>query len=101
MTFDDFTYEKTPEKVKKYFINLLGASKARELMDAMRRRDWIIITGPQIATGKTTLFDILRSIGYTHVIEGYQTTTIQMDKPLRDLQEKSSIFEELGISWKH
>jgi len=97
---DNFTWNKTPQKVKEYFVELLGAVEAKKLMLAMRRRDWIIVDGPHGPTGKTTLVDILTAIGYTRVIEAYCTTTIQVSEALTDLREKNEIFEALGISGK-
>ena len=97
----DFTYINTPKAVKKYFVKLLGNKESKKLINAMKNRRWIIITGPHGATGKTTLSDVLRSIGYTYVIEKWLTTTIQVSEPLQVLQEKNSIFEELGISVKY
>ncbi len=96
----EFTYTKTPDKVKRYFEKLLGKNNAQKLEKAMKQRSWIIISGPHYATGKTTLADVLRAIGYTYVIEEWLTTTIQVQKPLTHLQEKHSIFESLGISEK-
>lgn len=97
----EFTYRNTPQKVKEYFEHLLGRKEAQKLIRAMKNRKWIVISGPHIPTGKTTLADILRAMGYTYVIEEWLTTTIQVDEPLTDFQEKKSIFEELGISAKY
>lgn len=97
----EFTYKKTPQKVEEYFIDLMGESKAKELMKAMKNRQWIIISGPHRATGKTTLADVLRAIGYTFVIEEWQTKAIQICEALTDLREKNDIFESLGIFEKH
>ncbi len=97
----EFTYKNTPIKVKEYFVNLLGDKEAKKLMGAMKNRKWIVISGPHGATGKTTLADVLRAIGYTYVIEEWLTTTIPVPEPLRELREKNSIFEELGISGKY
>ena len=95
----DFTYTKTPEKVRLFIIELLGAKKAKRLFKTMKNREWIVITGPSGPTGKSTLAGILISIGYTRVLELGEATTIEMNEPLTDLQEKRSIFEQLGISW--
>lgn len=95
-----FPYKGTPKAVKEYFIKRLGKAEAKKLMNAMKQRKWIIITGPHIPTGKSVLCDILRAIGYTRVIEEWLTTTIQVSEPLMELREKKSIFEELGISLK-
>lgn len=94
----EFTWRTTPSIVKQYFVELLGPDKAAELMKAMERCDWIVVDGPHGPTGKTTLVDILVAIGYTRVIEGNFSTTIQVDKPLSGRREKSDIFESLGIA---
>ena len=86
----DFSWKRTPPRVQEYFVELLGSKKAKALTTAMRRRQWIVIGGPSGPTGKSTLADVLRSIGYTRVIE----------EPLTELREKSEIFESLGIDWK-
>lgn len=96
----DFTWKQTPKKVKRYFVELLGTKKAKALMDAMWRYQWIIIGGPSGPTGKSTLADVLRTIGYTRVIEEWESTSIQICDPLTELREKSEIFESLGIDWK-
>ena len=71
----DFTWKQTPKKVKRYFVELLGTKKAKALMDAMWRYQWIIIGGPSGPTGKSTLADVLRTIGYTRVIEEWKSTS--------------------------
>lgn len=94
----DFTYTETPEKVKLFIIELLGNKKAKKLFKTMKNREWIVITGQSGPTGKSTLTDILISIGYTRVLELGYATTIEMNEPLMNLQEKHSIFEQLEIS---
>lgn len=96
----EFTWKRTPAKVKQYFVDLLGPDKAAELTKAMSRYDWIVVDGPHGPTGKTTLVDILAAIGYTRVIEGNFATTIRVDEPLSGHREKSDIFESLGIAQK-
>lgn len=96
----DFSWKRTPPRVQEYFVELLGSKKAKALTTAMRRRQWIIIGGPSGPTGKSTLADVLRSIGYTRVIEEWESTSIQICDPLTELREKSEIFESLGIDWK-
>lgn len=94
----DFTYTKTPKKVEQFIIELLGNKKAKRLFKTMKNREWVVITGPSGPTGKSTLAEILISIGYTRVLELGYATTIGMNEPLTNLQEKRSIFEQLGIS---
>lgn len=95
--YPKFSYQRMPKKVKNYLIELLGERGAKELMNAMNRREWIITSGPHGPTGKTTLADVLRSVGYTMVLEEWRTTTIPVQKPLTDLRERKDIFESLGI----
>ena len=92
--------EITP-KVKRYFTDLLGKDEAEKLIHAAEYNLPIFITGPQLATGKTTLVDILRAIGCTQVWDNWYVTTIQVREPLNRLREKADIFEELGIEMKH
>ena len=96
----DFSWKQTPPRVQEYFVELLGSKKAKALTTAMRRRQWIVIGGPSGPTGKSTLADVLRSIGYTRVIEEWESASIQICDPLTELREKSEIFESLGIDWK-
>lgn len=98
--YQKFTWKRTPPKVKEYFVELLGHEKAKILMKAMWRYQWIIIGGPSGPTGKSTLADVLRAIGYTRVIEEWETNSIQICNPLSEVREKHKIFEELGIDWK-
>lgn len=88
------------EKNQRIFYRATGEKEALNLMAAMKNREWIIISGPRVATGKTTLADILYAIGYTRVIEEWQTKTILVCNPLAELREKREIFESLGISGK-
>lgn len=76
----------------------MGEAEAKKLMEAMKNQQWIIIAGSHGATGKTTLADVLRAIGYTHVIEEWHTKTIQICEPLTHRRERKDIFESLGIS---
>lgn len=96
----EFPYKGTPKAVKAYFVELLGRAEAKKLMNAMKQGKWIIISGPHTATGKTTLYDVMQAIGYTHVIEEWLTDTVRVSKPLAEFRAKSSIFESLGISGK-
>lgn len=93
-------YKGTSQIVKKYFIELLGKTEAKKLMAAMKQGKWIVISGPRVATGKTTLCDILRAIGYTRVVEEWMINTIQVSEPLVAFRERNDIFESLGISLK-
>jgi len=93
-----FSYQRMPKKVKAYLIELLGERGAKELISAMNRREWIIISGPHGPTGKTTLADVLRSVGYTMVLEEWRTATIPVQKPLTELRTRKDIFESLGIA---
>lgn len=97
---EEFTWRRTPPKIKEYFVQLLGRKKANRLIKAMNRYYWIVIGGPSGPTGKSTLVDILRAIGYTRVIEEWESTSIQICDPLVEVREKNEIFESLGIDWK-
>ena len=84
-------------KVKRYIIELLGEEEGAKLIHAAKYDMPIFVTGPHMATGKTTLVDILRAIGCTQVWDSWYVTTIEVHEPLTHLREKDDIFEELGI----
>lgn len=86
-----------PDKVKEYCIELIGKRATQSLITSMRYNQFIVVRGPQTATGKSTLVDILRAIGYDRIYEEWEINTIQIDKPLTHRREKRDIFESLGI----
>ena len=86
-----------PAKVRRYSIELLGEDEAAKLIHAAKYNMPIFIIGPHVATGKTTLVDILRAIGCTQVWDSWYVTTIEVREPLTHLREKDDIFEALGI----
>jgi replication-associated recombination protein RarA len=98
---EEFTFKRIPKKVREYFEELLGPKEAKKLIAAMRRYDFIIINGPQGATGKTTLASVLRAIGYNKVIEKWQTATITASEPLSHRKSVRDVFEQLEIFEKH
>lgn len=89
----------TPEIID-YFNELLGTETAKRLIWAIKNNAPIFVTGPRITTGKTTLVDVLRAIGYERIKEEWEVITIPVYEPLPHLREKADIFEELGIEMK-
>ncbi len=89
-----------PDKVKDYCKKLIGSKETQKLIRAMQCNQLVLITGPHGATGKTTLAEILRAIGYTNVFEEWEVNTIQICAPLKELRPRRDIFEQLGISEK-
>lgn len=67
--------------LKTYLTNLLGGQKAKRLLQAVSDGQPIIITGPQIATGKTTLCEVLRKAGAS-VFEQWEVYEVNLSKPL-------------------
>lgn len=67
--------------LKTYLTNLLGGQKAKRLLQAVSDGQPIIITGPQIATGKTTLCKVLRKAG-APVFEQWEVYEVNLSKPL-------------------
>jgi hypothetical protein len=92
----NYKYKKCPKKVREYIVNLLGKEEARKLFRAIRSDKWIIISGPE-CSGKTLLWDILRTIGYPYVLEEHMTTAIHTSEPLKELRDWRSIYESLEI----
>lgn len=92
----DYKYKGMPRNVKEFIIERLGKKEARELFDAIRLSKWIVITGPT-TSGKTTIGDILKRLGYPYVIDADFLRTIHTSSPLTELREKNDIFESLGI----
>lgn len=84
------------KNVKEFIVERLGRKEARELFDAIRLSKWIVITGPT-TSGKTTIGDILKRLGYPYVIDSDSLRTIHTSSPLTELREKKDIFESLGI----
>lgn len=67
--------------LKTYLTNLLGGQKARRLLRAISDGQVIIITGPRIATGKTTLCEVLKKAGAS-VFEQWEVYEVNLSKPL-------------------
>lgn len=93
---DEYKYRGMPKNVKKFIIERLGVKETRNLILAMRCSKWIVITGP-MTSGKTTIGDILKRLGYPYVIDADFLRVIHTSSPLTDLREKNDIFESLGI----
>ncbi len=92
----EYKYKGMPKNVKQFIDKLLGPKETKRLMAAIRLRDWIVITGPT-TSGKTTIGDILKRLGYPYVIDSDFLRIIRTSSPLDCLREKNDIFEELGI----
>lgn len=88
---------KITPKIRKYFIDLLGTDEAEKLIHAAKYDSPILISGPQLTTGKTTLTNVLRAMGCTHVYENWQVRTIQVQEPLKHRRERTDIFESLDL----
>ncbi|GEM_PF-6447325 len=69
-----------------YLSSILTVKEIKELKQAIRDNKTIIVKGKQEPTGKTTLVDILRSVG-AKAVEPFDTHVITMDKPLPDIKE--------------
>lgn len=88
---------KITPKIRKYFIDLLGTDEAEKLIHAAKYDSPILISGPRLTTGKTTLTNVLRAMGCTHVYENWQVRTIQVQEPLKHRRERTDIFESLDL----
>ncbi len=69
--------------LKTYLTNLLGEQKAKRLLRAVSAGQPILITGPQIATGKTTLCEVLRKAGAS-AFERREVCEVNLSKPLEE-----------------
>lgn len=70
-----------------YLRMLMPEDKAKELLRALDSKEdinTILIKGPALPTGKSTLAKVLESRGY-HVIEGYQVYEVTLDKILNNM----------------
>lgn len=95
------TYKKMPKNVKEFLTQLLGKEETRKLMNAIRMHRWIMITGPE-CSGKSTVVDILRALGYPFVIDDDGLgTVIRTSHRLTDLKPIYEILSELEIGTKH
>lgn len=95
--FLDCTCKKLPPKVKKYIAERCGKNGADRLDQVIRSRSWILLTGPD-TTGKTTIRNILWSIGYPYVIDDNGLgRSIYACNVLQDIEPEDSIFERLEI----
>lgn len=92
----EYAYKGMPKNVKEFITERLGLKETRNLLSAIRHKKWIVIIGP-MTSGKTTIGDILKRLGYPYVIDADFLTTIHTYKPLNDFQGKNDIFELLGI----
>lgn len=92
--------EITPQ-IKDYLIKRIGEQETEHLIHFMRMGNYIMLTGPA-CTGKTTIRDILLSIGYPYVIDdaGLGRVIVCENKINEDLKPQSEILSELGIETK-
>ena len=93
---EKYGYKSMPKQVRKFIKERLGYKEMRELMGAIRREKWIVITGPT-TSGKSTIGEILKKLGYPYVIDADCLVTIHTTDPLKELREKTDIFQSLGI----
>ena len=94
------TYKKMPKKVKEFLTQLLGKEEVRKLMYAIRTDKWIMMVGPE-CSGKSTVFHILRALGYPCIVdENGLGMVIHTSQRLTDLKPIYDILEELGIGKK-
>ena len=94
-------YELTP-KVIEYLVERVGKRETTRLLHFMKMGNWIMLTGPA-CTGKSTIRDILLTVGYPYVIDdaGVGRVVECNNKINGDLKHRSDIFEELGIEMIH
>lgn len=94
------TYKKMPQKVKEYMMRRLGKEETRKLMAALRAHKWIMLVGPE-CSGKSTISNILRRLGYPFVIdENGIGVVIHTSDRLKDLKPTDDILAEIGIDLK-
>lgn len=93
---DEYRFKGMPKDVKKFISERLGPEETRNLMSAIRRSKWIVVAGP-ITSGKTTIGDILKRLGYPYVIDYDDLSVIHTSSPLTALEDRNDIFESLGI----
>lgn len=90
------TYKGMPKNVKKFIKERLGPKETKRLFNAIYSTKWIVITGP-MTSGKSTIGDILKKLGYPYVIDEDFLKTIYTSSPLTDREDRNDIFESLGI----
>lgn len=90
----------TPE-IKNYLTERIGKRETARLIHFMKMGNYIMLTGPS-QTGKTTIRDILLSIGYPFVIDDAGTGRVVVcDHKINEPRKpRSDIFSELGIAMK-
>mgnify|MGYP002520825953 FL=1 len=71
-------------ELKTYLTKMLGKRKANRVLRAVSDARPILITGPRIATGKTTLCEVLRKAG-APAFERWEAYEINLSKPLEEL----------------
>lgn len=73
-------------ELSEYFASILPEDEVKELMDVLEamqndnsEKQLIMVGGPQIATGKTTLVKILQELGI-NAIEEYQVYQVELTR---------------------
>lgn len=92
--------KKIPPKIKEYLVNTIGERETKRLIHFMNMENWIMLTGPT-CSGKTTIRQILLSLGYPYVVDDAGLGRVVNTKAItQDLRPWSDIFEELEIEKK-
>lgn len=95
------TYTKMPKEIRDFLKQLLGKDEFRKLMQAIRTHTWVIMIGPE-CSGKSTVRDILRALGYPFVIDDNGLgRVICTSNKLTDLKPINEVLAGLGIDSKH
>lgn len=95
-SLQNYEYKKMPSNIKEFIVKSLGVSETKKLMRAIRGSKWIVVQGPS-TSGKTTIGEILKRIGYPYVIDADDLVPIHTSNPLTSLTSMNDIFESLGI----
>lgn len=96
-----YSYKKMPKNVADFLKELLGEKEFKRLKWAMQTHKCIMMVGPE-CSGKSTVMDILRALGYPFVVDDNGLgRVIHTSRKLTDLKPIGDILEELGIGSKH
>lgn len=78
-----------------YLESLLGKGKANKIKAAIKAGTPILITGPQIPTGKSTLCEVLRKTGAT-VFEQHEMYEVTLNRPLKTMAPRFAESIDVG-----